>query len=986
MTACPRPESLSALVTDELSDHESALIRAHVLDCPECRNWLDVSTDDAVLKHWAASNRKPLPFAEEAGLARLVEKLVGGQAADEEHGGSPGMLAAPKCEGDLGALGPYRIECELGRGGMGIVYRGIDETLQRTVAIKVPRFEWVEGDRGRRLLREAQIAARFRHENAVSVHAVAETPAGQPYIVMEYVAGASLAELIRTRKRIPPVEAATFAEEISLALQAAHEAGLIHRDVKPANILIDAERKRARIVDFGMARAIDSADELTREGAVGGTPAYMSPEQVVGDPEIDGRADVYGLGASLYEALTGEPPFLGTPMMVVHQILHDEPRPPRRLNEAIPRDLETVCLKAISKEPRHRYSDAAALAADLALWRRGEPVAARPPGLLERIWRWIRRERRVAALAGAVMLLLAALAAGATFAAVRINSARVVAETEKSRADRGARVAAEQRALAFDTVASLAREIQEELGRSPNTMELRGKLADVAIKRLEKVAQISGDDADVALVRIVAHDRMADLAFLVGRTAESRRHHEMARDEAESLAGRADASETTLVEAKRSLARAVDKIGDLDILGYDAKSADACYKRARAIRDAMPSSYRESLVGLREQAVSAQKIGDVERFVGRSRAARDEYARGVALIEATAGLEESQHLADLRFSYSRLGEAQLALFEFDQALESFRKALEYAQAFLKRDANDPKARRAVAAVTNLLGDAAMAMGDPTGALEHYRAYLANRQTQMSAEPGHAENRRDVSCGHSLVAKALQATGDQSGAIEAFRTSLRMNEDLERDDPRSVQKCGDVIEACKSLADAISRTGRFDEAALLIEHAIDDLDKAFDRGIGNRVMAAPVRAALVTELAVYRGAERALADARSIEAQPAGVAGELRFLRAMALARRGRVAEAARAAEDVRAAATGDGENLVRAGRIYAACALALDHQTPGSTVDRARERRAFAEKAVESLAEAIRCKPSHRQVLLTPDVNAIRTQPRFDELLKTARE
>ena len=906
------------------------------------------------------------------------------------------MLGPPEREGDLGTLGPYRIEAELGRGGMGIVYRGFDETLRRTVAVKVPTPERLAGDRGRRLVREARIAARFRHANAVSIHAVAETAAGNPYIVMEYVAGPSLADVIRARSRLAPAEAAEIAAEIAMALAAAHEAGLIHRDVKPANILIDPEMNRARIVDFGMARSVDSPAELTREGAIFGTPAYMSPEQVVGDPEIDGRADVYGLGASLYEALAGEPPFLGTPLMVVHQILNEEPRPPRRLNESIPRDLDTICLKAIAKDPRQRYADARAMAVDLKRWLGGEPIAARPPGPIERIWRWAKRERRIAVLLAAVIALLTSLAAGATVAALMINSALLTAVTEKARADQEARaaetaqalaaqrarVATEQRALAFDTVASLAKEIQEELARSPNTLELRGRLADVAIKRLERVAQISGDDEDVALARVVARDRIGDLDFSVGRTADARRIHELAREEARALASRSDASAATVTEAKRSLARAVDKLGDLDILAGDIKAAKAGYMEARAIREAMPDSYRQSLVGLREQAVSAQKIGDLDRAQGRPQAARDEYARGLALIEATSGIEESQHLADLRFSHSRLGEAQLALFEFDLAVASFQKALGYAEAMVNRNPSDPKARRAVDAATNLLGDAAIAMGDSAGALALYRKYLAGRQAQSAAEPGNAETRRDVSLAHGLIAKALLGSGDSGGSIASLKTSLEIALSLERDDPSSVQKCGDVIECCKSLADVASRSGDFNEAASWIRRALLALEKGVARGLATPVQSAPITTAIETQLAVYQGASRALDDERFIDTQPPGVSKDLRLLRALTLASRGRCAEAASAAAGMLSAVPHDGETLVGVARIYASCARALERQVAAETAGPAASVREYQDKAVEALREAARVAPAKLHAIFAPDLDPIRRHPLFKDVFK----
>src|SRR5262249_34311874 len=220
-----------------------------------------------------------------------------------------------------------------------------------------------------------QAAARVKHDHVVSVYAVATPPAGPPYLVMELLDGATLAGLIRRHGRLEPGEAARLAAQAADGLHAAHQAGLVHRDVKPGNLLLDAGTGRVKITDFGLARTTDLPSGVTHEGVVVGTPAYMSPEQARGAVP-DARGDVYSLGASLYEMLTGEVPFRGVPHMVLRQVIADEPRPPRRLHDAIPRDLETVCLKAMAKEPARRYESAGEFADDLRRWLRGEPIRA----------------------------------------------------------------------------------------------------------------------------------------------------------------------------------------------------------------------------------------------------------------------------------------------------------------------------------------------------------------------------------------------------------------------------------------------------------------------------------------------------------------------------------------------------------------------------------------------------------------------------------
>jgi serine/threonine protein kinase len=293
---------------------------------------------------------------------------------------------------------------------MGIVFRAFDETLQRVVAVKVLRPEQDDPAARARLVREAQLAARFRHDHVVAVHAVVDPPEGLPYLVMEYVPGPTLKALLRQRGSLPPAEAARLIAQVADGLAA----GLVHRDVKPSNVLLDPATGRARLTDFGLARLATDAASLTRSGAIAGTPEYMSPEQVRG-LALDGRADVYSLGVTLCEALTGEAPFRGTPARVLEQVLHEEPQPPRRLNEQVPRDLETICLKAMAKEPGRRYPTARDLAEDLRRFLHGEPVRARPVGRLGRLWRWVRRNPALASLAATLLLVLTGGLAGITW-------------------------------------------------------------------------------------------------------------------------------------------------------------------------------------------------------------------------------------------------------------------------------------------------------------------------------------------------------------------------------------------------------------------------------------------------------------------------------------------------------------------------------------------------------------------------------------------
>jgi tRNA A-37 threonylcarbamoyl transferase component Bud32 len=315
----------------------------------------------------------------------------------------PEQLPLPQVPG-------YEVESVLGRGGMGVVYRARHLKLNRTVALKTLLAGAYAGPAERaRFQREAESVAGLCHANIVQVYEVGEHE-GRPYFTMELIDGGSLAQKLAAA---PPTVrwAAELVASLAEAVSVAHSAGIVHRDLKPANILLTAGGT-PKISDFGVARHLAGKAELTATGTAVGTPSYMAPEQTGGGAGPVGPAtDVYGLGAVLYELLTGRPPFRAeTVLETFRQVLADEPVPPSRLNSRVPRDLETVCLKCLHKEPQRRYASAQALAEDLRRYLLGQEVAARPIGRLEKTAKWVRRNPTVASLSAVAALALVAVA------------------------------------------------------------------------------------------------------------------------------------------------------------------------------------------------------------------------------------------------------------------------------------------------------------------------------------------------------------------------------------------------------------------------------------------------------------------------------------------------------------------------------------------------------------------------------------------------
>jgi WD40 repeat protein/tetratricopeptide (TPR) repeat protein len=432
-------------------------------------------------------------FAEEERLKQLAASM-----RSEKPTEAPTLAPRPTASTNgpretVRSFGDYELLEEIARGGMGVVYKARQVGLNRVVALKmILAANLATPAEVQRFRTETEAAAHLDHPHIVPLYEVGEH-AGQHYFTMRLIEGGSLAH--KTPEFLEaPASAVRLLATVARAVHYAHQRGILHRDLKPANILLEGgpetpvAQRRPHVTDFGLAKRLESDQALTQSGAIVGTPSYIAPEQAAGQKGLSTAADVYSLGAILYEILTGQPPFRGETLLeTLLQVRYRDPERPRKLNPRLSRDLETICLKCLEKQPEKRYGSAEALAEDLERWLRGEPILARPAGRVERAWRWCRRNPVVAGLITAVALLLIAGVVGLVTALAHINEARDRAEAKAGEAEDSAARAKQSAKEATEAKRKADRDKQEALKKADESQQLVGRICvENALRSFQK--------------------------------------------------------------------------------------------------------------------------------------------------------------------------------------------------------------------------------------------------------------------------------------------------------------------------------------------------------------------------------------------------------------------------------------------------------------------------------------------------------------------
>jgi tetratricopeptide (TPR) repeat protein/tRNA A-37 threonylcarbamoyl transferase component Bud32 len=696
-------------------------------------------------------------------------------------------------------LGRFELLSPVGSGAFGTVFKAHDPNLDRLVAVKVPRRGALLARREvDRFLREARSTAQLRHPGIVPLYEVGEDD-GLPYLVGEFVDGATLADRL-AEGELPFREAAELVARVADALEHAHRRGIVHRDVKPSNIMLRADGTPA-VMDFGLAKRSAGEATVTLDGQVLGTPAFMSPEQARGEGHsVDGRSDVYALGAILYRLLTGELPFRGTVRMVLHQVLHEEPRPPRGLNDKVPRDLETICLKALAKEPSRRYAAASDLAADLRLWLAGEPIRARPVGPVERAWRWCLREPRVAGLAAALALALLGAAAGSAWAAIRFSdqasqlgqvalaeaNAKEEALTQRAEADDQRRRAEARERVAIGAVKKFADVLVEnsDLRDREDLRSLRQRLLEGPLtffKALRDELQASDDTGAESLVRLAdaahTHAHLTDDLTDKGRALQA---HEEALAIWTPLVERWPADDLY----RSQMARLLVDIGNLRCDTGRPDLALIAYRRAVGLQERLTGDDPTDPERRSEWASSLAKQGGVERVLGETGPARRSLEKSLAIIEPLTRErpDDASYRHQLAGCLASLGALQVVMGSPGEAVRSYEQSLEIVGRLVEDGPNPHKYLQDLAMSHANLGGLKVRVGRPDEALESCRRAVSIMEGLVSSYPTIVGFRRDLAATRGNLGRVLAATGNSETAVSMFRQALDALDQLRRDDP------------------------------------------------------------------------------------------------------------------------------------------------------------------------------------------------------------
>jgi serine/threonine-protein kinase len=713
------------------------------------------------------------------------------------------MAGGPGGELPAGGFGDYEILEELGSGGMGRVYRARQKSLGRTVALKMIRADRLASPgEAQRFRAEAEILARLDHPHIVPIYEVAEHDS-QLYFTMKAVEGGNLAER-PDRFAADPKAAARLVAEVARAVHHAHQHGILHHDLKPANILLNGEGWPL-VTDFGLAKRVEAEGELTRSGAIVGTPGYMAPEQTTGQKGVvTTAADVYGLGAVLYFLLTGRPPFQGeTVLDTLLQVREREPKPPGQSNPRVDRDLETICLKCLAKDPGHRYPSAEALAEDLERWLAGEPIRARAISRKARIWRWCRRNPVVAGLGAAAVASLVVVVVVSVVSAVSIAQKQRLTEKALGQAK-------EKQLLARQAVDEMYLQVAEKwLADQAQLTEVQQEFLRKALAFYEQFAREEGDEPEVRSGTAEAYHRVAGIQKKLGRGAEAERACEQELAILDKLA--ADFPNDPRYRARQ--ASAYRMLGIL-LRVERFEGAEKALRHGIAIWESLLTAFPAEPAYRRDLAATCDSLGHMLTwFPDRANEAEQLLAKSVKLLKGLIADFPTVpgYQVDLAHVYQSLGILFKTHERARESEQAYRQGLACLEAVAPKLSTDPTYRRWLASILNNLGNTLDQTGQTQKAEGIGRQAVEAYEKLVADFPTTPEYRGSLAIALRNQGRRVRNNKPEEGCRLLERACAEQRAAF-RVDPRGINYRWQLRDHSMNLADTLLQLGRHGRAA------------------------------------------------------------------------------------------------------------------------------------------------------------------------------